>query len=205
MKLMLDINEDRYHALPPCARKLFVGQLLTPLTGYRRWTDTFAIDNGMFTMFRIERFQAILEREKEHKGLCSWVVVPDCVGSARRTREIWKYRFDMVPAGWPLAYAVQNGSEDIGIPWEDCVAVFIGGDDSWKDGPHAAAIVKTAKVLGKLVHVGRVNSRRRYQHFKKLGADTCDGSGLARFDAVVMRTLGPPKKQETLQFAELGD
>ena len=189
MDLLLDISEKRKHALPECARKLLRGQLITPLTGYSRWTDTFAIDNGAYTMFRIERFQAILQRESEHKDKCLWVAVPDCVGSARRTREIWKYRFDMVPAGWPLAYVCQNGSEDIGIPWDECEAVFIGGDDAWKDGPHAAAIVKTAKVLRKIVHIGRVNSRKRYLHFAKLGADTCDGSGLARYDAVVERTL----------------
>lgn len=121
--------------------------------------------------------------------LLPFVVVPDVVGSARRTREIWQYRDSMVPDGWPLAYACQDGSENIGVPWDDIEAVFIGGNDAWKDGPHAAAIVKTAKVLGKHVHVGRVNSRSRWRHFESLGADTCDGTGVARFDYWLTRMI----------------
>lgn len=205
MRLLLDISENRMHALPPYARPFLAGQLLTPLTGYRRWSDTFAIDNGAYSktcMFKIERFQAIIERESEHKTLCSWVAVPDCVGSARRTREVWKYRFDMVPAGWPLAYVCQDGSEDIGIPWDDCAAVFIGGHDQWKDGRHAADIVKTAKMLGKLVHVGRVNGRSRFKHFEKLGADTCDGSSIAQRDCK-LKLICVPKKQRAMMFADL--
>ena len=36
-----------------------------------------------------------------------------------------------------------------------------------------------AKERGKLVHVGRVNSLKRIQHFAPLGVDTCDGSGFS--------------------------
>lgn len=201
LKLLLDIGEARMHALPECALPHLAGQLITPLTGYSRWTDEFAIDNGAYTIFRIERFQMILKREAEVKSLCKWVAVPDCVGSARRTREIWKYRFDMVPAGWPLAYVCQDGTEDIGIPWDDCVAVFIGGSTEWKDGPHAAEIIKTAKILGKQSHVGRINTAKRFKHFDKLGADTCDGSGLAQYDWMLKKIFAPAS-QNVLQFTD---
>jgi hypothetical protein len=42
--------------------------------------------------------------------------------------------------------------------------------------------VRTAKILGIHVHVGRVNTPKRFEHFCRLGADTCDGSGVAMYD-----------------------
>ena len=75
----------------------------------------------------------------------------------------------------------QDGQEDRPIPWIDISAVFIGGSTEWKDGPHAAAIVRTGKILGKWVHVGRVNTPGRFEKFEELGADSIDGSGLARY------------------------
>jgi len=32
------------------------------------------------------------------------------------------------------------------------------------------------------VHVGRVNCWKRYKAYADLGADTCDGSGIAKYD-----------------------
>lgn len=187
MHLLLDISETRANQLPDAVLPMVCGQLLTPLTMFTRWSDTYAIDNGAFTKFRVERFDSLLERESECKGGCLFVAVPDVVGSARRTREIWQHRYSMVPEGWPLAYVCQDGSENVGIPWDECHAVFIGGTTHWKLSVEAAAIIKAAKVLGKHVHVGRINTPRRWRHFESLGADTCDGSGLARYDWMLTR------------------
>jgi hypothetical protein len=192
VKLLLDISEARAMQLPAAVNVMLIGQLLTPLTMYTRWGDPFAIDNGAYTRFRERRFASLLDREAECKGGCLFVSVPDVVGSARRTREIWTYRHSMVPEGWPLAYVCQDGSEDIGIPWDECEAVFIGGTTRWKLGKHAADIVKTAKILGKHAHVGRVNTPSRFSYFDALGADTCDGSGVARFDWMLERLASPP-------------
>jgi len=189
MKLLLDIGATQELSLPDSARSRVLGQLLTPLTLYKRWADVFAIDNGAFVMFKRERFRALLEREAEHKDKCLFVCVPDCVGSARRTREVWKYRDILVPGNWPLAYVCQDGSESVGIPWDDCKAVFIGGTTEWKMSDYAAQIVKTAKILGKHVHVGRINSNRRWRHFERLGVDTCDGSGVSRFTDRLLETI----------------
>lgn len=189
MKLLLDISETRAGNLPDAVLPLVIGQLLTPLTMYTRWGDPYAIDNGAFTKFRVDRFASLLEREADCRGGCLFVAVPDVVGSARRTREIWQYRADMVPVGWPLAYVCQDGSEDVGIPWDECDAVFIGGSTEWKMSQAAAAIVKAGKVLSKHVHVGRINTPRRWKHFEELGADTCDGSGLARYDGMIERLV----------------
>ena len=90
---------------------------------------------------------------------------------------------------------VQDGQEHHQIPWDDCEAVFVGGTTDWKLGRHAAAIVKTAKVLGKWCHIGRINTPGRYEYFRDLGADSCDGTGLARYshmrEAIRRRHIEP--------------
>lgn len=55
--------------------------------------------------------------------------------------------------------------------------------DGWDrgEGNIVAAIIKTAQVIGKWCHVGRVNTPGRFEYFKDLGADSCDGTGLSRY------------------------
>ena len=165
-------------------------QLLTPLTGYRavRPDAPFAIDNGAFTEWDERGFLALLAREKERRALCRFVAVPDviaagrsgdAVGNAPLTLQVFRH-WQRRLTGWPLAYVAQDGSEQQALPWSQIAAVFIGGSTVWKDGPHAAAVVRAAKLLGKWVHVGRVNCPARYEHFASLGADSFDGSGVAR-------------------------
>lgn len=178
MIALLDNGQD----LDTCAAEMGceVGQLLTPLTRYRRRADLFAIDNGGFVGVDVAGLMALLEREKDHKDKCLFVTVPDIVGSARRTLEVferWKDRL----AGWKLALACQDGQEHLPIPWDEIDAVFIGGSTNWKCSDHAKQIVQAAKVLGKWTHIGRVNDPGRWEHFEKLGADSADGTGIARY------------------------
>lgn len=187
MKALLDVGETQWDALDESVRPLVTGQLLTPLTRYKRWSDTFAIDNGAFSSFDYAAFSALLEREKEHMKNCLFVAIPDVVGDARRTLEIYFNRRLLVPNGWPLAFVCQDGAENHAIPWTDIKAVFIGGTTHWKMSSHAAAIVKCGKILGKHVHIGRINTPQRWNHFEKLGADTCDGSGISRYDWMLQK------------------
>lgn len=180
MIALLDTGQD----LDECADQLggAVGQLLTPLTRYRLRDPArpWAIDNGAYAGLDIMALTALLEREAHHKDRCLFVTVPDIVASARRTIEVferWKGRL----AGWKLAFACQDGQEHLPIPWDDCTAVFIGGSTNWKGSVHAEHIVRAAKALGKWVHIGRVNHPERWQHFERLGADSADGTGLARY------------------------
>jgi hypothetical protein len=160
---------------------LVAGQLLTPLTGYSNWGGAFAVDNGAFSRFNQGKFLRLLERERENAGRCLFVVMPDIVGSGRRTLEIWQRReMFNVPECFPLAFVAQDGAEDLEIPWGEFSALFIGGCDPWKDSKAACDLVKTAKTIGIHVHIGRVNQPERYDKFAALGADTCDGSGISR-------------------------
>jgi len=177
---LLDNGQD----LATCESELGepVGQLLTPLTRYklRDPLRPWAIDNGGYSNFDSRAFLALLDREKHHKENCLFVAMPDVVGSARRTLEIfdyWHKQFD----GWKLALVCQDGQEHLPIPWDVIAAVFIGGSTKFKCGEHAVHIIKAALAMNKWVHIGRVNHSERFEHFEKLGGHSFDGTGIARY------------------------
>lgn len=177
---LLDNGQD----LAACEREMGVpvGQLLTPLTRYRLRDPErpWAIDNGGFKRLDIPAFESLLAREAHHREKCLFVTAPDIVGSAQRTMELFEV-FAPRLEGWSIAFVCQDGQENLPIPWAAITTVFIGGSTSWKCSHHVEQIIRTAKVLEKRVHVGRVNDPARWRHFEELGADTGDGTGLARF------------------------
>lgn len=183
MIALLDTSE----ALDVCAHELGceVHQLVTPAPGFTRQNehDWYGMDNGCFGGFKEQPFNRILKREAESKHLCKFLAVPDVVGSAVRTLELfeyWQYKL----TGWPLALVAQDGLERERIPkkvWESIAAIFIGGTTPWKLGPHAVETIRCAQGMGKWVHVGRVNTPARFEYFERLGADSIDGTGLAQY------------------------
>lgn len=180
MIALLDTNQP----FSVCAEELGaeVHQLFTPLTRFsaQEPDGIFGIDNGAFSGFPAKSFVSLLEREYKRRELCKFVAVPDVVGSARRTLEVfehWRKRM----SGWPLALVAQDGQEHHDIPWAHIKAVFIGGSTEWKMGRHAVETIRAAQAMGKWVHAGRVNTAGRWEYFEKLGVDSIDGSGLARY------------------------
>ena len=180
MIALLDTSED----LNTAAQELgcHVEQLLTPLTRFRvQQPDAhFAIDNGAFAGFDRDSFLSLLKRESKRRKLCRFVAVPDVIGSARRTLEIFDRWYEQI-SQWPLALVAQDGQENLPIPWDAIAGVFIGGSTDWKLSAHAEAVIKAAQALGKWVHVGRVNTPARFERFEKLGVDSIDGTGLSRY------------------------
>jgi hypothetical protein len=177
---MLDTSES----LDICAVEIgcHCEQLITPLTAFLRQylTRKFCIDNGAFGGFDPGAFRGLLARENHARHLCRFVVVPDVVGDAQRTMEVfdhWKYQL----AGWPLALAAQDGIEHMTIPWQQIEAIFIGGTTAFKLGNKAEAVIRAAQAIGKWVHVGRVNTPARYEYFEEMGVDSIDGTGLSRY------------------------
>lgn len=172
------------HDLDECEQQLGTRceQIFTPESRHnaKRPECKFCIDNGAFAYFDEPSFLTLLERERARRDLCRFVAVPDVVGSARRTLEVfeeWKQRL----CDWPLALVCQDGQEHLPIPWKEIAAVFIGGSTDWKMSQHASACIKAAKAIGKWIHVGRVNTPGRFEYFEKLGADSIDGTGLSRY------------------------
>lgn len=200
MIVLLDTSEK----LDQCSKEIGhpVEQLLTPLTRFnlQRKGSMFAIDNGAFSRFNAVGFRSLLKREEERMKQCKFVAVPDVVGSARRTLEVFSHWKDEIRQ-WPLALVCQDGQEDQRIPWDDIDAIFIGGTTMWKESHHAVACIKAAQALGKWVHVGRVNDPARFKKFEDLGVDSVDGSGIARFSWMRERirdTVVAPQAQEAL-------
>lgn len=180
MIVMLDTPQD----LTVCASELGcdVEQLFTPLTRRdpQHPEKRFALDNGAFSRFDADGFMKMVSKHEPRRDLCRFLAVPDVVGSAIRTIECFKHWQPRL-IKWPLAFVCQDGQEALEIPWTNLSAVFIGGSTVWKMSNHAAVIVKTAKVIGKWCHVGRINTPGRFEYFEDLGADSCDGTGLAQY------------------------
>lgn len=180
MKFLLDTNPPDVERLAGEYPDYVAGQLIVPSRTRRNWGGTFALDNSAFVSFDAERFRRLQQNNAAHAERCLFVTCPDIPGNMRRTLEIWRHR-DRFAAGFDLCLVLQDGAEDLDIPWMETPAVFIGGIDPWKESDACADLIKTAKVFGLHVHCGRVNQIKRFGYMAQKGVDTCDGSGVARF------------------------
>lgn len=160
-----------------------IGLLRTPANGYRLDdVAVWAMDNGCYTDSYPgdEAYLALLDQLEPHRDRCLFVAVPDVVGDARATLDLFTPMAERIRArGWPTALVGQDGMERLIIPWHLVDWVFIGGSTEWKLSPEANHLIRRAKGQGKRVHVGRVNSARRFARFASLGCDTADGTKLA--------------------------
>lgn len=179
-----------------------IGHLWTPATGncLIRQAATglpWACDNAAFGhQWDSERFQkAILFKVHNCPVRPLFVPVPDVVGDSRATLDLFHiWQPIMRAAGLPLAFVLQDGSENQQLPWHLFDTVFIGGSRKylsgqwgrgpfieWKESAAAADLIREAKRRGKRVHAGRVNGLKRLRHFFDLGVDTADGSSLSMY------------------------
>jgi hypothetical protein len=179
-----------------------IGILLRPGNSYHLHVDDFACwaaDNGQYTkkpnsaptdaewLSWLESATAELDR-----NTCLFATAPDVltvididgeavvVGDAAATLERSRPLFAKIRAlGLPAALVAQDGLEDLEVPWDEFDVLFIGGSTEWKVGPGAARLIAEAQIRGKGVHVGRVNSGKRYTYCADLGVDSVDGTYLA--------------------------
>ena len=166
------------------------GQLRTPLTNYALAPEPvmWAADNGFFSSQDVNAWLDWVDRFDENRmRRPKFVTLPDIVGDAARTLELFEY-FQKRTNELPRALVLQNGIERERIPWKELDAIFIGGDDKFKNSPQAMAAARTAKILGRWVHVGRVNTAARVRDWLGL-ADSIDGSGISRFDHMLEDVL----------------
>jgi hypothetical protein len=110
---------------------------------------------------------------------CAFAVAPDVPFDAIGTLDkslpwLGKIR----ELGIPAALAAQDGLEDLLIPWDAFDVFFIAGSTEWKIGPAARALTVEAKRRGKQVHMGRVNSGKRFRYAHYIGCDSADGTYL---------------------------
>lgn len=111
-----------------------------------------------------------------------FVACPDVLADAGATLlrfQLWRPALDYYQL--PIAFVAQDGQEDRAVPWDAIRCLFIGGSTAWKEGPHAARLIREAHDRGKWVHVGRVNTLRRYWHLSSLPVDSIDGTCFSRW------------------------
>lgn len=116
-------------------------------------------------------------------GACDCAKSTLRVGDAALTAQRFEEWQPLIAArGLPCALVLQDGQDQVGIAWDRVDAVFVGGSTEFKLGEEAARWCQRAKLRGKWVHWGRVNSRKRMAHAIATGAaDSCDGTKWAMF------------------------
>lgn len=159
-----------------------LGMITTPRQGNRIMPDVpWIADNSVFGSRGFPGNEEFIHWlvTRPYQENCKFVVAPDVVGDATATLRRSRPWFRVIRAmGYPVALAAQNGLTVDDVPWDEIDALFIGGDDEFKDGLDAVRLSVAAKLRGKHVHVGRVNGRRRLQHTARF-ADSVDGTYLA--------------------------
>jgi len=139
---------------------------------------------------------------------CLFAVAPDVVGDAAATLKrslLWLSKIRAL--GYPAAFVAQNGQETTPVPWQEFDCLFLGGSleclpcgyvfrearkperdepcphcnrllTEWKLGRAARRMAAEAKARSKWVHMGRVNSERRWKYADAIGCDSVDGTFL---------------------------
>lgn len=145
-----------------------------------RW----AMDNGAFSNFDAKAFERMLLRFEGRAG-CLFCAAPDVVGDAEATLAKFPFWSGVIRrAGFPVALVAQDGLTVSRTPWAQFDALFIGGTTEFKEGADARTLVGYAKALGKWVHMGRVNSKRRIFYAASIGCDSIDGTGFSKWPKV---------------------
>lgn len=115
----------------------------------------------------------------EQRSTCLFATAPDVVGDGVTSLARSVPWLPIIRSlGFPAALVTQDGMTPDEVPWAAVDWLFIGGTDAHKLGPEAKALIAAAKTHGKQVHVGRVNSQRRFLTMAALGADSVDGTFL---------------------------
>lgn len=111
-----------------------------------------------------------------------FVTAPDVVADACSTLAMFNAWEPVIHAHrLPVALVLQDGQENLCMPWGRCEAVFIGGSTDYKLSDTVRWLVREAKWRGKWVHMGRVNSLERLRYARDIGCDSVDGTGYSRF------------------------
>jgi hypothetical protein len=159
-----------------------LGYIDTPLQGNSRPIGvTWCADNGCFSRkgFDEGRWFGWLQQHAVHAGMCSFATAPDVVGDAAATlaRSLpWLPKIRAL--GYKAAFVAQDGIEHTVVPWDDFDCLFIGGSTEFKLGAIARRYAVEAKARDKWLHMGRVNSLKRFRYAEAIGCDSVDGTML---------------------------
>ena len=168
-----------------------IGYMDTPAQGNARPEGVaWAADNGCFGRGYPGDEAWLAWLAGNDPAGCLLATAPDVVCDADATTA---RSLPFLPAiralGYPAAYVAQDGLTSESCPWPEFDVLFIGGSTAWKLGPDARALMAEARRRGKRVHMGRVNSERRYRYALAVGCHSADGTYL---------TFGPDRNLPSL-------
>ena len=153
---------------------------------------SWCADSGIFGTAYVgdDKWFEWLQKHAGEASTCAFATAPDVVGDADATIERSRPWFKRIRGlGYPVAFVAQDGltvSNGVlltegfksSIAWQEFDCLFIGGTTKWKLGPQARAIAVEAKARGKWLHMGRVNSEKRFRYARAIGCDSVDGTYL---------------------------
>ena len=200
MRLLLHTGTNKLHKELLAKAPDRLGWLVTPASGKRKVPSDLYLcaDNGCFQR---PPCPVDFPRFVEFYALAKWVVLPDVVGNALKTREnslLWRDRLENMGLKRHWAYVLQDGFDPSHLP-RGVTCLFLGGSDDFKLSQEALRILKWGREQGYQTHAGRVNSRKRLAHF--MGhADSADGSNFTAWvcNPSTRRILRRFALQETL-------
>jgi hypothetical protein len=160
-----------------------LGMISTPKQGNKLMPGVvWCADNGVFGKgYPGDATFLTWMRNRAHAAdSCLFVVAPDVVGDALATLERSRPWLPVIRSlGYKAAFVAQDGMQHMDPPWEDFDVLFIGGSTEFKHDPLTRLLIAEAKARGKWVHMGRVNSRKRFLYSQWLGCDSADGTYVA--------------------------
>lgn len=169
---------------PELAGRPEYGYMKTPNMGNRIPPNSqWFADNGCFSVkgergFNLDKYLSWLQTQP--RDMCIGATAPDKVGDAEETlRRSLPVLPRLRAIGYKAALVAQDGLENLDIPWDAFDVLFIGGSTEWKLSPAAAGLIAEAKRREKWVHMGRVNSLKRFTYASLAGCDSVDGTFLA--------------------------
>lgn len=187
----------------------YLGEFLVPTRICKPSGVAWAADNNAFVGFNEVQFRSMLVRIVRGVRCEGWpapafVTQPDVVASHTETMKLFGYwnRVMCLPE-INRAFVLQDGAELLGwraVPWDYCEALFIGGSTEFKLGTFAAEMAHRARLMGKWVHMGRVNSVRRALYAQRIGCHSIDGSGLNRFPDAKLEPVIRHLRQKMMNF-----
>src|SRR5262249_54425259 len=131
----------------------------------------WAADNDCFQGLDPDQYLAMLDAIAQvNLARLLFVTVPDVVGDWYGTLTLFR---SWLPAlqkrNFPPALVAQDGLTSERVSWNELACLFIGGSTEWKEGSEAIELIREARKRGIWVHVGRINTLRRLQHFEQVG------------------------------------
>jgi len=135
----------------------------------------------------------------KYRDTCDFVVLPDIVGNHKETLHRYsQYYKPISKMGYKTAFVCQDGCTPQEIP--PCDALFIGGSTEWKMGLEARECISEGKRRQVWIHVGRINSAKRYAYFLLQGVDSFDGTSYCFAPKKVGKEIENYMKMEPLKL-----